>query len=598
MRALPSGTVTFLFTDVEGSTALLHELGAEARADVLAEHRRVLREAFVASGGVEVDTQGDAFFVAFRRAQDALSAAAAAQAPLAGGPIRVRIGIHTGEPLVTEEGYVGTDVHRAARIMSAGHGGQVLVSETTQRLVEQGIELRDLGPHRLKDLTAPQRLYQLGGGEFPPLRSLNQTNLPLQPTPLVGRETGLAELAALLGRDDVRLVTLTGPGGGGKTRLGLQAAAEAVDRMPDGVFWVSLAPIPSAELVLPAIARALGVQERAGEPMDVTLRMFLAQRRLLLLLDNFEHVLGARSLLAGFLAECPELTLLVTSRTALELSSEHLYEVPSLREDEAVELFVERAAQAGADVAPDEAVATICRRLDCLPLALELAAARVRVLEPQALLERLERRLPLLKGGAPDLPARQQTLYATIAWSHDLLDEQERTLFRRLSVFAGSFTLESAEAVAEADLWAVESLVAKSLVRRWGSGRLGLLETIHEFAEEQLAGSGESEATVNGTPTTTSRWPPSSSRTSLQARSVPARSSCSARSSTIFALRSPTSNRPARRRSCFGSPRLCGASGWPAATAGPACAGSSADSATRHTRQSICARSRSKGSAF
>jgi len=492
MSELPSGTVTFLFTDIEGSTRLLHELGDDY-AGVLAEHRRALREAFDSHGGVEVDTQGDAFFVAFARATDALAAAEAVQLALADGPVRVRIGIHTGEPLVTGEGYVGVDVHRAARVMSAGHGGQVLVSEATQRLTEEESGLRDLGLHRLKDMTAPQRLYQLGDGDFPALRSLNRTNLPVQPTPLIGREGELVELAALLGRDDVRLVTLTGPGGSGKTRLGLQAAAEAVDRMPDGIFWVSLAPIPSSELVLSAVARALEVREVAGEPLELTLRSFLSSRRLLLLLDNFEHLLGARSLLAELLAGCPQLHLLVTSRSTLTLTGEHVYEVPPLRADEAVELFVERARQAGAEVAADATVAAICDRLDRLPLALELAAARARLLEPQALLERLEQRLPLLKGGAADLPVRQQTLYATIAWSHDLLDEPERTLFRRLSVFAGSFTLESAEAIAEADLWTVESLLAKSLIRRWGSGRLGLLETIREYAAEQLEQTDEAE---------------------------------------------------------------------------------------------------------
>jgi len=495
MRALPAGTVTFLFTDIEGSTRLLHELGPEGYAQALAEHRRVLRQAFTAHDGVEVDTQGDAFFVAFPTAPGALAAATEAQAGLAAGPVKVRMALHTGTPLLADEGYVGVDVHRAARIAAAGHGGQVLVSETTQRLVEEAAALRDLGPHRLKDMTAAQRLYQLADGDFPPLRSLNQTNLPVQPTPLIGRELELAELRELLARPDVRLVTLTGPGGSGKTRLGLQAAAEAADWMADGVFWVSLVPIPSAEFVLPALARALEVREVPGEPMGTTLQSFLAARRLLLLLDNFEHVLEARTVLAELLSGCPEVRLLVTSRAALMLSSEHVYDVQPLREHEAVDLFVERAAQAGAKVAADATAAAICRRLDRLPLAIELAAARVRVLQPQALLERLDRRLPLLKGGAPDLPARQQTLYATIAWSHDLLDDEERTLFRQLSVFAGSFTLKSAEEVAEADLWTIESLVSKSLVRRWGSGRLGLLETIREFAAQQLEGSGEGDAT-------------------------------------------------------------------------------------------------------
>ena len=492
-QRLPTGTVTFVFTDIEGSTSLLQELGPEDYARALAEHRRILREAFAAHDGVEVDTQGDAFLIAFSRAPDAVAAASAGQARLAEGTVRVRVGIHTGTPLLTDDGYVGMDVHRASRVMSAGHGGQVLLSESTRRLLEDDAELRDLGLHRLKDLGTPQRLYQLGDDDFPPLRSLNQSNLPLQPTPLIGRETELEAIAELLARNEFRLVTLTGPGGTGKTRLALQAAAEAADRMADGVFWVSLAPIPSHELVGAALARALGVHEVAGEPLDVTLQSFLASRGVLVLLDNFEHVLAARTMLAELLGTCSELRLLVTSRAALELSSERVYDVPSLRENEAVELFVERAQQAGAEVGVNGSIAAICTRLDRLPLAIELAAARVRVLEPKALLERLERRLPLLKGGAPDLPARQQTLYAAIAWSHDLLDEEERALFRRLSVFAGSFTPESAEAVTGADLWTLESLVAKSLVRRWGSGRLGLLETIREFAAEQLEASAEAE---------------------------------------------------------------------------------------------------------
>ena len=490
--AQPAGTVTLVFTDIEGSTRLLDEVGVNRYREALAEHRRIVREAL--AHGYEVDYAGDAFFYSFSSAQAAVEAVRAAMGGLQAGPIKIRVGIHTGEPVLDPPKYVGIDVHKAARLMSAGNGGQALVSASTAALVD-GFELRDLGEHRFKDLAAPERVFQLGPDPFPLLKSLYRTNLPVQPTQLIGRDVELAELGELLARSDVRLVTLTGPGGSGKTRLGLQAAAEAADRMADGVFWVSLAPIPSAELVLPALARALGVQEVPGEPIGATLRSFLAARRLLLLLDNFEHVLEARTELAGLLAGCPDVLLLVTSRAALKLSSEHLYEVPPLRKSEAVDLFVERAGQAGMKVAPDAAVAAICQRLDRLPLAIELAAARVRALEPQALLERLDRSLPLLKGGAADLPARQQTLHATIAWSHDLLDEEERAVFRRLSVFAGSFTLESVEAVAETDLWTLESLVTKSLVRRWGSGRLGLLETIREFAAEQLESFGDGDAT-------------------------------------------------------------------------------------------------------
>jgi len=273
---LPSGTVTLFFTDIEGSTRLLHEFG-ERYADVLAEHRRVLRDAFSRHDGVEVDTQGDAFFVAFGRASDAVATAGDVQAALAEGPVRVRIGIHTGEPVVTAEGYVGVDVHRAARIMGAGHGGQVLLSETTRRLLDSPLELRDLGEHRLKDLSASQRLYQLGADDFPPLRTLHRTNLPIQPTPLVGRERELEEAGRLL--RSRRLLTLTGPGGSGKTRLALQLAAEAVERLPDGVFWVPLQALRDPALVERAIGASVGA--------DNGLIEHIANKRLLVLLDNF-----------------------------------------------------------------------------------------------------------------------------------------------------------------------------------------------------------------------------------------------------------------------------------------------------------------------
>src|SRR5439155_9044485 len=280
MRQLPTGTVTFLFTDIEGSTRLLQELG-DRYADALAEHRRLLREAFVHHGGIEVDTQGDAFFVAFSRAKDALAAAMQAQQALADTPIRVRIGLHTGEPVVTDEGYVGIDVHRAARIAAVGHGGQMFLSQSTRELC--GPEgLRDLGLHRLKDLTAPERIFQLGDRDFPPVKSLNTTNLPVAANPLVGRATELAELSEML-VDGERLVTLTGPGGSGKTRLSLQVAAEVLDDFPGGVFFVPLAPLESPELVRPAIARTVGVPDIEE----------IADRRALLLLDNFEHLLDA-----------------------------------------------------------------------------------------------------------------------------------------------------------------------------------------------------------------------------------------------------------------------------------------------------------------
>jgi predicted ATPase/class 3 adenylate cyclase len=481
-RNLPSGTVTFLFTDVEGSTRLLHALGAEGYADALGEHRRLLRQAFTAHGGVEVDTQGDAFFVAFPTAPGALAAASEAREALATGPIRVRIGLHTGTPHLTDEGYVGADVHRAARIAAAGHGGQILVSAATAQLVDAS-ELRDLGLHRLKDLTAPERIYQLGPAEHPPLKTLHQTNLPVPATPFLGREAELAELAALLVRDDVRLVTLTGPGGSGKTRLALQAAAEAADAFPGGVWWVPLAALRDPALVLESATTALGASADIAEHIGDT--------RLLLLLDNFEHLTQAASNLAPLVSRSPNLTLLVTSREPLHLSGEHEYAVDPLLPDEAVELFLTRAVAAKRDFSANGEVAAICARLDHLPLAIELAAARVKVLSPAALLARLEQRLPVLTGGTRDAPDRQRTLRATIEWSHELLTDDEQRLFARLAVFRGGCTLEAAEAVVDADLDSLQSLVDKNLIRVRDSGRFWMLETIREFALERLAASGE-----------------------------------------------------------------------------------------------------------
>jgi predicted ATPase/class 3 adenylate cyclase len=482
VRKLPTGTVTFLFTDIEGSTRLLHELGDDYAA-ALAEHRRVLRAVFADHGGVEVDTQGDAFFVAFARASDAAAAAADAQAALAQGPIRVRIGLHTGEPLITDEGYVGMDVHRAARIAAAGHGRQVLLSHSTRDLLNSQLELRDLGEHRMKDLTAPVRLYQLGGGEFPPPRVLFGTNLPVQPTPLVGREKELAETAALLAAN--RVLTLTGPGGSGKTRLALQLAAEALEEFPDGVFWVPLQAVGEASLVEAAIARTLGATDGLAE--------HVGDRRLLLLLDNFEHVLDAAGTVASLVSSTPHARVLTTSREPLRISGEQRYAVDPLAQTDAVELFLDRARAVDPGFRPSAQVEEICRRLDGLPLAIELAAARVSVLDAAALAERLERRLPLLIGGARDAPERQRTLRATIEWSHDLLEPAEQQASRRLAVFAPSFELAAAEDVCEAPLETISSLVEKRLLRRWGSGRFGMLETIQEYARERLAESGEED---------------------------------------------------------------------------------------------------------
>ena len=483
MPELPSGTVTFLFTDVEGSTRLLGELGAEGYAGALAEHRRVLRAAFAAHGGVEVDTQGDAFFVAFPTAPGALAAAEEALAGLAAGPIRVRMGIHTGTPHGAEEGYVGVDVHRAARIAAAGHGGQVLVSASTAALV--GSEwLRDLREHRLKDLSAPERIYQLGKGDFPPLKSLYRTNLPIPATPFLGREHELAAVIGLLSREDVRLLTLTGPGGTGKTRLGLQAAAEASERYPDGVFWVPLAPLRDPELVPATAGQALGAKDGLAE--------HIADKSLLLLFDNFEHVVDAAASLAELLAACPNLQLVVTSRELLRVPGEQAFPVPPLEPDDGTALFLARARAADPGFAASAAVAELCARLENLPLALELAAARVRVLSPEQLLDRLSQRLDLLKAGRGVDP-RQQTLRATIEWSHDLLNEDEQRLFARLAVFVGGCALETAEEVCDADLDTLQSLVDKSLVRVREGNRFWMLETIREYATERLEASSEAD---------------------------------------------------------------------------------------------------------
>ncbi|HKB19573.1 MAG TPA: adenylate/guanylate cyclase domain-containing protein [Gaiellaceae bacterium] len=479
MAELPTGTVTFLFTDIEGSTRLLNELG-DAYADVLAEHRRILRDAFTAHGGVEVDTQGDAFFVAFARATDAAAAAAESQRGLADRPVRVRMGIHTGEPIRTDEGYAGMDVHRAARIAAVGHGGQVLVSQTSRDLLGDQVELRDLGAHRLKDLTQAQRIYQLGDGGFPPLKSLQRTNLPITATALVGRELELTELCGLLG-NGTRLVTLTGAGGSGKTRLALQVAAELSDAFGDGVFFVPLAPVQDAELVGATIEQAVGVRELAE----------LREAEALLVLDNMEHLLASAATVSALLGDARRVKLLATSRAPLRVSGEQEYALDPLRQEEAVELFLERARSARRDVVYDEAVPEICRRLDGLPLALELAASRVKVLDPSLLLDRLERRLPLLTGGARDAPERQQTLRATIDWSYGLLEEPLQEALRRLSVFAGSFSLEAAESVTETGLEQLAELIDWSLVKPSGEGRFFMLETIREYAAEQLELAGE-----------------------------------------------------------------------------------------------------------
>ena len=473
MAELPTGTVTFLFTDVEGSTRLLQELG-DGYVAVLEEHRRLLRDAFARHGGVEVDTQGDAFFVAFATASDALAAAAEGRDALAGGPVRVRIGLHTGEPTLAKEGYVGIDVHRAARIAAAGHGGQILVSQATRDLAGAN-GLRDLGEHRLKDLAAPERIYQFGGGDFPPLKSLNNSNLPLPAEPLIGRKKELADVLRLF-REGARLVTVTGPGGIGKTRFALDVAAELIDEFNDGVWWVGLAPLRDPSLVSPTIAAAVGAQHLQE----------LHNKHLLLLLDNFEQVVEAARGVAELQQASAHVSVLVTSREPLHVAGEREYALPPLPEAPAVELLRQRAEaiRPGFD-ADYRQLVELCDRIDRLPLAIELVAARTKFLSPDDLLDRLDERLPLLTSRRRDVDERQRTLAATISWSHDLLDDEERQLFVGLSVFAGSFDAAAASAVCGADLETLESLVDKSLLRTVPDSRFFMFETIREFATSQ-----------------------------------------------------------------------------------------------------------------
>jgi predicted ATPase len=483
MTELPTGTVTLLFTDIEGSTRLLDNLG-ERYVDVLAEHHRLLREAFEHHGGVEANTQGDGFFVVFSSATDAVAAAAEAQRSLAAGPVRVRMGLHTGEPALTGEGYVGIDVHRAARIGAAGHGGQIVVSETTRALLDGEFDLRDLGQHRLKDLGVPVRLFQLGRDEFPPLRSLSQARLPVEPVPLLGRKRELGDLLRLLGRERARLVTLTGPGGVGKTSVAIAAAGELVESF-EGVAFVELAAVREPTLVLPTIADALDAEVDAAA--------HIGERELLLVLDNLEQVVAGAGEIAQLLSACPNLCIIATSRESLRIAGEREFPLTTLAEAPAVELFRQRAEAVLPGFAADyHRLAEICRRLDSLPLAIELAAARVKVLPPDELFGRLEQRLPILTSSRRDLPERQQTLRATIEWSYELCSAGEQRLFTRLAVFSGGWTLDAAESVCDADLDTIASLLDKSLVRREGD-RFSMLETIREFAVERLEESGDED---------------------------------------------------------------------------------------------------------
>ena len=473
-RDLPAGTVTFLFTDVEGSTKILHELGAEAYAEKLAEHRKIVRDACARRGGVEVDTQGDAFFLAFPTAPGAVDAARAITEELASGPIGLRIGLHTGTPLLTEEGYVGEDVHFAARVAACAHGGQVVLSQATRALLDHDHPLVELGEHRLKDIHEPVPIFQLGDGQFPPLKTISNTNLPRPASSFVGREREVQEVLARI-EAGARLVTLTGPGGSGKTRLALEAAATLVPEYRAGVFWVGLAPLRDRALVTETIAHTLGAKDGLDE--------HIGEREMLLLLDNLEQVIEAAPELSALLSSCPDLSLLVTSREVLRVQGEVEYAVPALADAEAVSLFCERAQTAASEDIPE-----LCQRLDNLPLAVELAAARTKALSPAQILERLSQRLDLLKGGR-DADPRQQTLRATIEWSYDLLSEEEQQFFRRLSVFAGGCTLHAAEDVCDADIDTLQSLVEQSLLR-FTNGRYWMLGTIREYAAGQLEESG------------------------------------------------------------------------------------------------------------
>src|SRR5215204_1026539 len=534
-----TGPLTFLFTDVEGSTSLW-ERNPKAMSEALSRHDEILRAAIEAHDGRVFKTVGDAFHATFSTAPDALEAALEAQRALLreewaeSGPLRVRMALHTGTAEERDGDYFGPSLNRVARLLSAGHGGQILISLATEKLVRDEVPeetgLRDLGERRLKDLSRPERVFQITASglpaTFPPLNTLDsrRNNLPAQPTVLVGRERELEEVLALLrSPNDVRLLTLTGPGGTGKTRLGLQAAAELTDEFEDGVFFVALAPIAAPALVAPTIARTLGLTESGNQPPEELLKGYLRDRQTLLVLDNFEQVLESASLLDEVLSAAPDLKLLITSRTPLRLYGEHEFPVEplsvpdpkslppleSFNQYEAVRLFVERARAVRPDFSLTEenasAVVEICARLDGLPLAIELAAARIKLLPPRAMLSRLGNRLRLLTGGARNLPERQRTLRSTIEWSYELLDEGERILFARLAVFSGGSTLEAMEAVCDpqGDLpvdtfEGVSSLLDKSLLRReegqGGEPRFVMLETIHEYASERLEEQRDAEA--------------------------------------------------------------------------------------------------------
>jgi predicted ATPase/class 3 adenylate cyclase len=515
---LPGGTVTFFFSDVEGSTRLATALG-DAFAEVLEEHRRVIRATFASMNGIEVSTGGDSFFAVFPSPTDALTAAAAIQRSLAERqlgrelPIRVRIGLHTGQAVRVGDDYVGLDVHRAARISDAGHGGQVLVSETTYGAVRDGLpaglELVDLGRYRLKDV-GPQRLWQLQGsdlppGPFPPLRSLeaHPSNLPVPVSALVGRDRELAELSGLIAQSSI--VTVSGAGGIGKTRVALEVGRSLVATFPDGVFHLDLAAIAEARSVATSLLELMGVAPD-GDP-ELLLLDRLRNRDLLVVLDTADRVVGLPALVAGIAASCPRVRLLITSRSPLRIAAEREYTLAPLPVDSAVDLFATRAAavrpQFALDATNRTSVERLVERLDGIPLAIELAAARIRVFSPAALLDRLERRLPALGEGTRDQPDRQRTLQDTIDWSYELLGGAEQAAFRQLGVFAGAFDLPAYESVAiapdgEDAIALLEALVDRSLVVAEGDPagdpRFRLLGPIRDYAVDMLRASGAESA--------------------------------------------------------------------------------------------------------
>ncbi|HLW48657.1 MAG TPA: tetratricopeptide repeat protein [bacterium] len=533
MPDLPSGTVTFLLTDIEGSTRLIHQL-KDAYTDALVECRRIVRAAVEDRGGREVSTGGDAIFAAFTSARDAVSAAITAQRRIlvhpwpGGAAVLLRMGLHTGEADVVNTGYEGLDVHRTARICAAGHGGQILVSEAVRALVNrdlpEGVTLRDLGEHRLKDLSHADRLFQVIApdlpAEFPPLRSLDARphNLPLQLTSFVGRAHEITELRHLL--RERRLLTLTGPGGVGKTRLALRLAVEEVDGRPDGVWLVALAALTNPEFVLQTLAAALSLREVPGRPLLATLLDYLRAKQLLLVVDNCEHVIAAcAEVTEAITRACPNVHILTTSREPLGVPGEAVWPVPflslpdarsthspeQLRHYEGIELFLERAAAAqrefGLTHRNASTVAAICRRLEGIPLAIELAAARMRTMSVEQIAARLDERFQILSGGGRTVSPRQQTLRGALDWSYDLLSPHERRLLSRLSVFAGGWTLEDAEAVCAGDgleardiLDLLGQLVFKSLVlvdAQEADFRYRLLDTVREYSAEKLQQSGD-----------------------------------------------------------------------------------------------------------